>query len=212
MKHFRFFITILVILLAVGPLVQASSLNMTSENMKAIEWYNKAVDAAGAGNFEESVNLTDQALSMQPNFTLAHITRAGALLELGRIDDAKLSIESALDLEPDDSGVLATAASYYLKTGKYREAVRYADLAVVRDPSLVEAWIIKGTSHGELGEFDEELNASKKALQVAPDNQKALSNLKYASDMMNKGKKSPIQAVSVLAALSCVVLLFTIRR
>jgi len=159
------------------------------------------------------VNLTDQALSLQPNFTLALVTRTGALLELNRIEEAKRSLDAARTLEPEDTSVLASAASYSLRIGDFQDAVRYANQVLEKDPQVIEAWIIKGTAHGEMGEYQEEINASTRALQIAPENTKLQSNLQYASGMMKNGKKSPIMVSTILLSLICgALLLYSHRR
>ncbi|MFH0967878.1 MAG: tetratricopeptide repeat protein, partial [Methanobacteriota archaeon] len=193
--------------LAVSSIIPTHATEVRHDNSGAIELYNKAVDKTALGDFEEAVNLTDEALSIQPNFTLALVTRSSALLALGRFEMAKESLDAARALEPDDPSVLATAAAYSLRIGEYLNAIRYADQSLASDPTIIEAWIIKGTAHGNLGEYQEELNASKQALLIAPDNQLAKSNLQYSSDMIKKGKKTPLSFSSVMLALMCGIIL-----
>ncbi|MDD3052652.1 MAG: tetratricopeptide repeat protein [Candidatus Cloacimonetes bacterium] len=182
------------------------------DNYHAIELYNQAVDKTGSGQFDEAVNLTEKALSVQPNFTLALITRTSALLELNRINDANLSLQKALTLAPDDAEVLAVAASYHLKSGKNSEALQFAQKAVIADPSLIEAWIIKGTAHGNLGEYYEEISASNQALNISPDNKLALENREYASRMLNQDKKTPLGIPALIFSLLCSVFIILRNR
>ena len=174
-------------------------------NYDAIALYNRAVDEASAGRFEESANLTGQALAIQPNFTLALITRTSVLLELGRIDQAEQALNRAIALDPENPSVLASAASVRLKTGDFQEAIRNADKALEKDPTLIEAWVIKGTAHGETGEYSEEESSSQKALALDPNNTLAMDNLQYAQGHLQGTKKreTPMEGILVLYALGC---------
>ena len=189
------------VLLLSGIIPYALSDQGKPNNFDAIEYYNQAVDNASSGKFEKAANLTDMALSIQPNFTLALITRTGVLLELGRMDEAHESLQKALSLAPDNPAVLAAAASYSLRTGKNRDAIEYANQAVTKDPSMTEAWIIKGTAHGNVGEYTEEIKASEEALNGSPGNTLALSNRDYANNMLKQTKKSPMGFPGLIFAL-----------
>ena len=205
------FLLIILVTISIIP-ASASVINMSKDNAGAIKFYNLAVDKATAGKFEEAVNLTDQALSLQPNFTLALVTRTGVLLELDRFEEANRSLNAALNLEPEDTAVLTAAASYNLRTGQFTNAIRYADAVLDKDPQVIEAWIIKGTAHGELGEYQEEFNASTRALLIAPDNPELQTNLKYASSRMESGKKTPLSLATILVSLTAGILLLQMRR
>ncbi len=211
-KNLGTFILLFLCILVISSSIPALAIGVRQDNSGAIELYNKAIDETVLGKFEEAVNLTDQALSIQPNFTLALITRTSALLALGRVEQAKESLDAARTLEPDDASVLATTAAYSLQTGEYLSAIKYADQALASDPTIIEAWIIKGTAYGSLGEYQEEINASKQALLIAPDNQLAQLNLQYASGMMKNGKKTPLSISSILLALFGGVFLLYIER
>lgn len=202
--------TVFVLLLLCAS-VGAESSEKAPDNFDAIGFYNQAVDAAVGGDFQASVLLSDKALGIQPNFTLAQITRINALLSLDRVDEAAETLEQALVFNPDHAAVLATAASYSLKTGNSRSAIRYAEEAVSRDPSLVEAWIVKGTAHGNLGEYEEEINASQEALSLSPEDPLAMTNLEYAREQMKQTQKTPSGAV--IPCLSLILLaLFRVMR
>jgi tetratricopeptide (TPR) repeat protein len=209
MKNSRtsFWIILLCLVFGITPV---HSGEIRNDNFEAIELYNQAVDQASAGHFYETVNLTDRALSIQPNFTLALVTRAGAYLGLGDTEKAEESVQRALILNPDNPSVLASAASVCLQKGMNREAISYAEQATAADPSMIEAWIIKGTAHGNLGEYSEEISASEQALLISPGYGPALSNRDYARSMMSDSTKTPLGVQPVF--LSLTILVFLIRK
>lgn len=204
--------TILTLLLIIitGNLVSAAGVR--HDNIGAVELYNLAVDEATAGNYSQAENLTAQALSIQPNFTLALVTRTSVLISLGRINEAKESLDKALVLDPENPVVLTTAASYHLQTNENREAVQYAAKALAADPTMVEAWIIKGTAYGSLGEYEKELNASEQALNISPGNKLALTNQNYAAGMLKQGKKTPMSIPVLLFAILTGAVLVVMRK
>jgi len=161
------------------------------DNFRAIELYNLAVDKASERDFLQAAQLCDQALEIQPNFSLALITRAGAYLELNEVEKAEKSVQRALQLDPEDPSVLTAAASVSLRRGDDSGAISYADAALFTDPALVEAWIIKGTAHGNRGEYESEKEASEQALRLSPRNELAITNRDYAEEMMDKTRQAP---------------------
>lgn len=199
--------------MAVNVLSPVSAVEIRHDNIGAVQLYNLAVDEAMAGNYSLAENLTAQALSIQPNFTLALVTRASVLMNLGNMTGARDALDKAVALDPEDATVLTTMASYKQQTGADSEAITYADKALDADPALIEAWIIKGTAYGSLGEFEEELNASEQALTLAPDNKLARFNKEFATKMLNQSKKtSSSPVISILALLAGVVLISGRRR
>jgi len=183
------------------------------DNIKAVQIYNLAVDEANVGNYSQAENLTSQALAIQPNFTLALVTRASVLMNMRNLTGAEEALNKAIAIDPNDSSVLATMASYNLEKGENHDAITYASKALAADPTLIEAWIIKGTAHGSLGDYDEELNASEQALALDPANKLALSNKAYASGMKNQGKKTPMSIpISIFAMLMGIILIVNQRK
>lgn len=180
------------------------------DNFRAIELYNHAVDKASERDFLQAAQLCDQALEIQPNFSLALITRAGAYLELNEIEKAEKSVQRALQLDPEDPSVLTAAASVSLRRGDDIGAISYTDAALHTDPNLIEAWIIKGTAHGNRGEFDSEKEASEQALILSPGNELAIANRDYAEEMMDKTRQSPSGVWLLFFSIS--VSLMIIRR
>jgi tetratricopeptide (TPR) repeat protein len=192
--------------------IPASAAGIRHDNIGAVQLYNLAVDEATAGNFTQADNLTAQALSIQPNFTLALVTRASVLMNLRNMTGAKEALDKAMAIDPDDANVLATMASFKLQNGADREALTYTSKALEANPNLTEAWIIKGTAHGSLGEYEEELKASEQALAISPENKLAQSNKAYATGMLNYSKKSPVSPIVPLIALICGFVLVIGRR
>ncbi|PWR75250.1 hypothetical protein DLD82_05535 [Methanospirillum stamsii] len=186
----------------------------------AVSYYNQAVDAASQGSDQMAMDFLDKALSLQPDFYLAQITKAGLLSKNGNNSEAMQLLEDVNKTHPDNKYYLATMTSVFINTGQFEKAITSADAALLKDPTLIEVWILKGTAHGALGEFEEEIIASEQALKIDPENINAISNLNYAREMItvkqNKTHQggvetTPISVFFVLTGVLVSFLLFRLR-
>ena len=212
----------LFITLMIGVIPPAMA-GLEGPTVDAISYYNKAVDAAENGSTDEALYLINESLAIQPDFSLALITKAGLLIDKSRYDEAEAIINRLEPKNPDDPYILSTKASIYVNTGRFNEAIKEADKVLVKDPTLVNAWILLGTAYGGLGRYDDEINASEKALNLDPQNQKAQSNLDFAREAISHqksttyqgdaGKKTPFPGYVVLEAfLVCAFLLLLWKK
>ncbi|WP_242395191.1 metallopeptidase family protein [Anaeromyxobacter oryzisoli] len=83
-----------------------------------------AAEAFEAGRFEEALARADEALAAAPRSVAALHTRAAALAELGRIEDARAAYERALSADRDDVELLRGAADFYVNVLPEDEADR----------------------------------------------------------------------------------------
>ena len=207
--QYRIVILISILLLIIAP-IASGVIPLNGSTYNAIQKYNQAVDAADNRSFEDALRLSDEAITLQPNFTLALVTKAGVLIELQRLDDASKAIDQALTLEPDNPSVLANAASLMVNMKKYDQALTYADKALTKDSNMTEALISKGTAYGGLGEYQKEIDVSDMAIRIDPENKLAKINKDYAMSHLS-GKettkdtkpetKSPMSPVVLILAL-----------
>jgi predicted Zn-dependent protease len=193
-RHYNISVIIILIIAIFSGVIPIVSAGLEGTTVDAISFYNKAIDAASNGSTDQALSLINQSLTLQPDFPLALVTKAGLLIDKGKYNDAD-AIISKLELkEPNDSYVLSTRASLYVNTGKYDEALKAVNKVLVKSPDMIEGWILKGTALGGLGRYQEELNASKEALKIDPNNQKALSNYNYATTMLKENQNNTLQA------------------
>ncbi|MDP9226808.1 MAG: O-antigen ligase family protein [Actinomycetota bacterium] len=77
--------------------------------------------------------LGEQAVRIDPNNPLSHLTRAVVMHELGDLPEALRSIERALDLDPNslNERLFITATKVFLDSGRASEAVRVARQGLV---------------------------------------------------------------------------------
>lgn len=157
----------------------------SADSLTAIDHYNRAVDYAYEGEYLLALNETDRALAENPEFSLAHITRAGILNSLARYDESLTASDQAIGLNPNQSGAWNNRAYALVHLGRYEESLDASDRAISLDPDLTEAWINKGTALIALGRYNEALDASKNAAEIDPFSSDAKENKRIAEAAFN---------------------------
>ena len=109
---------------------------MSDQNMEAIKAYNLGADLASQGKFQEALVETENALAIQPNFSLALTQKAGILNVMGKYQDALDASNSAIAGNPAISEAWANRADTLVHLGKYKDAIGSADRALAIDPTL----------------------------------------------------------------------------
>src|SRR3954468_8851794 len=92
-----------------------------------------------AGQFEESVEVCRAGLAIHPTYLSARVTLGRALIELGKLDDARAEVETVLKSAHENVAALRGVAAICHKQGSLSEALTYyqAALAIARnDPEL----------------------------------------------------------------------------
>lgn len=127
----------------------------SATSLQAIDAYNQGVDLAQEGQFPEALTAVDQALAMDPNFTLAWVTRAGILTATGNFTEALEATDRAIALNPNQSEAWTNRASALIQLDRNTEALESADRAIEIDPRLSEAWIDKATALSNLNRTED---------------------------------------------------------
>lgn len=109
------------------------------DNFDAINWYNKGVELAETGNYQDALTATERSLDIQPNFSLAWTSKSGILIMLGRYSEALQASEHAITLQPDDVYAYCNRADALIGLGRFDEAIRTAEKALAISPGLPEA-------------------------------------------------------------------------
>jgi tetratricopeptide (TPR) repeat protein len=187
------------ILVAIGICAVGSA-----DNLLAIEYYNRGVDLAYEGKYDEALVSIDRALEENAHFTLALVTKAGILNALGRYPEALDAADQALALDPGQAAAWNNKAFALNQQDRYTEGLAAADTAVSLDPDLVEGWVNKGSSLIGLSRYEEALAASDEALSRDPGSAEAEKNREIASRALSP---SPTAAAVPVAWTVAAVLL-----
>jgi protein O-GlcNAc transferase len=124
---------------------------------------------AGLGANEEAAELLGQAAAIDPAATIVHFQRACVLSELGRLDEALVSYDTALaqksDLAPFHSG----RGSVLHALRRYEEAVASYGRALALKPNDPLTLANRAGALQSLGRIEQALDDYGKALALSPD-------------------------------------------
>jgi len=107
----NFRILFLVILLVIGFTAPVIAADETAQTDDPWFWYNKAVDLANEGKFQEALQANERALAMNESIPLAQANEAGILVQLGRYDEAIIAADKALAIKANTTTAFAVAYS-----------------------------------------------------------------------------------------------------
>jgi serine/threonine-protein kinase len=137
--------------------------------------------------YEEAVRFATAAAALRPESPGTHFNLGRALYDLGRMDDAIISYQKALELEPKYAAVHSELGRALMHTGQRDEAIACWRKAIEVDPTFALA-------HNNLGaalcdskhDYDEAIASFKKALELDPNYAPAHLNLGNA--LKSKGQ------------------------
>lgn len=86
------------------------------------ELYDQATDLRDQGNKEAAIERLQDALKIDPNYTLAHGMLAKLCADLARADEAILHAKKVVELEPKDVFSYTALSVIYQRCGKIPEA------------------------------------------------------------------------------------------
>jgi tetratricopeptide (TPR) repeat protein len=128
------------------PVMAAIEINETSNPWY---WYNKAVDLANEGKYQEALQANERALAFNQSIPLAQANQAGILVQLGKYDEAIIAADKALAIKANTSTAFAVAYSNkgdaLRRLGRIEEAKAAFAQAYALDKSLVHPDLSQAT-------------------------------------------------------------------
>ena len=171
-----------------------------------------AVDAEGMrGGFGESLALYSQgrpieaihrldATAQEDRDSDFYAMRAGLLLNLGRVDQAREDIRKALALDAANSNALALQAVIAVVQSRKDEALATAQKAVQNNPRSASAQIALSYAHQAAFKLPEALQDARTAVSLTPDSGEAwarLAELQLSTGALGQGIQSARKAAAL---------------
>ncbi|HSS12922.1 MAG TPA: tetratricopeptide repeat-containing glycosyltransferase family protein, partial [Rhizomicrobium sp.] len=119
------------------------------------------------GRSGEAVEQYDRALSAQPGFIDAAISRAAALCAMDRPSEALEGLEPLAGREPGNLFVHYNRSVALAMLERFEEAVLACDAALAVDPNCADAWHNRGVSLFRLQRFAEAVESYDRAIGLA---------------------------------------------
>ena len=168
---------------------QASILqDADTPELSAYLLYRRGIEAMHLPRTIETVNTAlnwfNAALSVDPDYTVAHAGKCAAYVEAytetedaGMIDKATTACATALRLDPNLAVVYAALGKLYETTGRLADAEDAFDNALDSDPSNAEALQGLGDVYARQNRFEEAEAILRKAVGLHPGSESALNTL-----------------------------------
>ncbi len=127
-------------------------------------------------NVQSAIDSFTRAITLDPNFALAHAALANAYwIQYGETHDKELTAQAtseamkALTLDPDQPRVRISLGVIYTGTGQYQSAEIELRRAVALDPASDEAYRQLATVLLQQNRSDEGIRAHNQAISIRPD-------------------------------------------
>jgi Tfp pilus assembly protein PilF len=100
------------------------------------ELYDQAVDLKDKGDREGAVSRLEDAIAIDPKFTIAHGMLAKLFADLAQTDEAIAHAKKVVELEPDDTFSYTALSVIYQRCGKIPEAEHAKPIAYNKQMGL----------------------------------------------------------------------------
>ena len=135
-----------------------------------VKLFNKGQDAHAKKNYEQAVELYDEALKLRPDFPEVEFQKAGALVALNRTAEAEKSYRRASELRPTWALPPAALGLLLARTqGREREAEAPLRRALELDPKNLTAVVALAELRTRSNDAAESLALWRRASELKPD-------------------------------------------
>ena len=154
-----------------------TALFLTVEVQNHMSKFTRALTAQRANRFQEAETLYGQVLARHPDHASARAHLGRVLLGLGRVEEARLSLETSLALAPYASDTCFDLANVLYIQGQHADASVHYQKTVELAPGHAEAWYNLGVTRSIEKRVDEAIACYQEALRLRPNYQDAHNNL-----------------------------------
>lgn len=147
---------------------------LTRARLKLMEW-----------KFDESIDLSAEALALNPNNIEAHFLRANVLTSQSRHPEAIAHLNAILTLDPLSLVTYKRMGRGYYRLGRNETAIEYLQVALEMEPSDFESLALMGATHIELGEYEVGLEYFRRS-QKSEHSVEILSMFPYVAGLQGK--------------------------
>jgi len=155
---------------------------------------NLSLEQYKLGNYQQSIELAQQALALDPNSATAYNNVGAGYGAMQQWDKAIAAEQKALQLNPNLQIAQNNLALYrkqavdplidesnnLVRAGKYNESIAAANNALKLDPNSALAWNNIAAANEAMHHWDAAIDAASKAVALQPDFQLAKNNLAWS--------------------------------
>ena len=158
----------------------------TKEGLRRFEAeaaYAESIFHEAIGDMKSSIAAAERALKLKPDYPPALLTMGSIEYQRGRPDEGARLFSTLLSLS-DESGdlweVIDKAGDFLIQIERYEEGLELYQAGVERFIERAVLYQGLGCCAGHLGLFEKAIEASQRALELEPDNQKLINDLGWS--------------------------------
>ncbi|MEW6363009.1 MAG: sulfatase-like hydrolase/transferase [Acidobacteriota bacterium] len=153
-------------------------LELVPQSAYAHHWI--AIAAVRLGDRERALAEEEAAIAIDRRFVDSYVMKGGVLASMGRYAEAVKALTEAVEIDPDNAGLMNDLGAVYMEWGKLREAEE-TFLAITRlDPKYAPAYTSLGIIRVALGDPEHAIDYFNRALAISPVQNEARFNLAKA--------------------------------
>lgn len=156
------------------PLAEIPVKNDTEAAKQLVMRGNQLEDS---GNYQEALNLYEQAIEMAPRNVIGYINKGNVLIAANQNDLAIQAYLKALDIQPDYAAVHFNLGNAYQRKGAFEIALASYEKSLEIKPDFVDAWVAHGNILSDLKKLEFAIVSYQKALQLNPNYVEVYRNL-----------------------------------
>jgi protein O-GlcNAc transferase len=167
---------------AVAPLEKAYALAPGSNDIRV----NLACAYRGVDRLEEALILAESAVAANPKDILALNTVGSIYIDLARYQDAIGAFERVLSLDPNTTVGMINLANALMARDRAADAIPHLERALDRGTKSPDALRLLGFAHRDTGNFAKAEAALRRAVDLNPDDSRALYALSSVLDAQRR--------------------------
>jgi serine/threonine protein kinase/Flp pilus assembly protein TadD len=187
--------------ITLSPQEERTIARKPTENPQAYDFYLRGRSYTRRENIDYALQMFEQAISLDPNFALAHAGIAdlcGLNYEIREqkqhwIDRGLAACDRATALAPDLPEVLVAHARLFYAQRKYTEAAMMAQRARERKPDCDGLWNILGRAYFASGRFEDAAALAERAMECNGDDYNTY--IPYHQSFERLGRKKEAETV-----------------
>jgi adenylate cyclase len=149
----------------------------------------KGVSTDPKSDLERAEKLASKALALDPNDAFSHVDMAGIRRGQQRFDEAIAEYERALALDPAQASAVMGLGFTNMALGRFETSLEFLDKAIrlsPHDPELSDLYSGKAVDYDRLGQYDQAIEAARRAIAINPNSSWAKDNLSHT--YLNSGQ------------------------
>jgi tetratricopeptide (TPR) repeat protein len=133
----------------------------------AVSWTLRGGDLQKQGQYRDALDAYNQAVELDPYYSIAWNGRGNALTALGYYEEAIRSYNRAIELDPYYGQAWDNKGLVLYRDGRFNESLVAYNRAIAINPNDLHALLNKGMNLQKLGRLDEARSAYEDVVKIA---------------------------------------------